>query len=633
MDLHVHDMLLIFVVYITLLLFVNETEGFLFKRSIKETIEALSSKIENCQPKKDTNSSPLSPWKLDKGTYESVVKLNFHGSPEMVAIRKNFEVNDNNMFVTAWITACLLEIQALNVEFKPKREQIDLALEAIAQYRDKNVNYNTSVMTFWPQIYNDTTQSWQSTPENLLQLFQLSDKLPVKSVEELLRLMGLDDVATVMDHLLHEKSMFAAAFHIPPDFDDTFVNIGLGSLLKEIPDYSDLFDKWRSTNSNVTSVLQALKRYAYRPHSNITRVNTIDPRTYFYLHHFLAVTNKSSAAFVPTWVQDVDEAMKLSNKGVAMPFFVNNVDVTVATNTINGLTSGLLSGIFTTSDFDADLQHIYQDSADLIIYEITRNFSSRRDLALTYYPSKFECFWFTSRTLTILRNFYQKAPLPLKILEDFMHRLENAMKNEVTAEILRESLTFEDGGIYFDDFLGDGDKNTKGESIRNGEDRLFTTSMAVNTLINVWTEFSNGRLVFLNDTPNSVNHTIQQSVKWLNANILETHLKPWNAFFSGSGKGQESMPFWFPANRKQYLNGTRFDDDILPKGLFLVGFQGTVSDVEYNRLLSQTHFDIKGKTIGGVCVRAEVYGYLLPPQPGTKPPSSALDRSTMQASH
>lgn len=86
-----------------------------------------------------------------------------------------------------------------------------------AQYRDKNVNYNTSVMTFWPQIYNDTTQSWQSTPENLLQLFQLSDKLPVKSVEELLRLMGLDDVATVMDHLLHEKWVSADVSHIQSD--------------------------------------------------------------------------------------------------------------------------------------------------------------------------------------------------------------------------------------------------------------------------------------------------------------------------------------------------------------------------------------------------------------------------------
>jgi hypothetical protein len=140
MDLHVNGVLLIFVVQIFLLLFVYETDGFLFKRSIKETIEALNSKIEDRQPKKDTNSSPLLPWKLNKGTYESVVKLNFHGSPEMVAIRKNFEVNDNNMFVTAWITACLLEIQALDIEFKPEREQIDLALEAIGKTAIKNQN-------------------------------------------------------------------------------------------------------------------------------------------------------------------------------------------------------------------------------------------------------------------------------------------------------------------------------------------------------------------------------------------------------------------------------------------------------------------------------------------------------------
>lgn len=98
------------------------------------------------------------------------------------------------------------------------------------------------------------------------------------------------------------RSMFAAAFHIPPDFDDTFVNIGLGSLLKEIPSFTDLFQKWQSANSNLTSALNALKHYAYRPHSNISRVNTIDPRTYFYLHKFLEETKKTNAAFVPTWV-------------------------------------------------------------------------------------------------------------------------------------------------------------------------------------------------------------------------------------------------------------------------------------------------------------------------------------------
>lgn len=112
----------------------------------------------------------------------------------------------------------------------------------------------------------------------------------------------MHDEMNITDLLPFHRDMFAAAFHIPPDFDDTFVNIGLGSLLKEIPGYSDLFAKWQSTNSNLTSVLHALKRYAYRPHSNNTRVNTIDPRTYFYLHKFLAATNKTDAAFVPTWV-------------------------------------------------------------------------------------------------------------------------------------------------------------------------------------------------------------------------------------------------------------------------------------------------------------------------------------------
>lgn len=573
--------------------FIDKSDGFLFKKTIKETLVALSSKVEERQPKEDKKSSLVLPWKLDKGTYESVVKLNFHGAPEMVAIRKNFAVNDNNMFVTAWITACLLEIQALGGEFKPKREQIDLALDAIGKYHDKNVNYNTSVMTFWPQLYNDTVKKWQSTPENLLQLFQLSDKFPVKSVEELLKLMGLGDIATVMDHLLHEKDMFAAAFHIPPDFDDTFVNIGLGSLLKEIPGYSDLFAKWQSTNSNLTSVLHALKRYAYRPHSNNTRVNTIDPRTYFYLHKFLAATNKTDAAFVPTWIQNVDEAMALSDKGVAMPFFVNNVDVTVAANTVNGLTSALLSGLFKPTDFDSDIQHIYKDTVDLIIYEITGNFSSRRDLALTYYPSKLECFWFTSRTLTNLRDFYKKAPLPLKMLEDVLQKLEGAMRNKVTADILQEAIKSADGGIYFDDFLGDGDFDIKGNAIKYAEDRLFTTSMAVNTLINIWTSTEGDTLAFLNNTPSSVNETIQQSVKWLNDNILGTHLKPWNAFFSGSGKGQASLPFWYPANRKEYLNGTSFNDDMFPDGLFLVGFKGTLSDEQYNILLSQRHFGEK----------------------------------------
>ncbi|KAH3782482.1 hypothetical protein DPMN_160397 [Dreissena polymorpha] len=75
---------------------------------------------------------------------------------------------------------------------------------------------------------------------------------------------------------------------IPPDFDDTFVNLGLGLLLAEMKDeFTETLAQWRSQNTNVTSVFEALKKYAYHPNSNDSNINAIDCRTYFYLRHFL----------------------------------------------------------------------------------------------------------------------------------------------------------------------------------------------------------------------------------------------------------------------------------------------------------------------------------------------------------
>ena len=58
--------------------------------------------------------------------------------------------------------------------------------------------------------------------------------------------------------------MFAAAFHIPPDFDDTFVNIGLGSLLASDGRFPAAAEQWQRQNKNITSAFNALKKYAYR---------------------------------------------------------------------------------------------------------------------------------------------------------------------------------------------------------------------------------------------------------------------------------------------------------------------------------------------------------------------------------
>ena len=94
-------------------------------------------------------------------------------------------------------------------------------------------------------------------------------------------------------------------FMIPPDFDDTFVNLRLGALLAEIKqDLPASHDQWMSQNTNITSVYDALKKYAYRPMTEKDAVNSIDCRTYFYLRFFLekAMKNKEDIALVPTWV-------------------------------------------------------------------------------------------------------------------------------------------------------------------------------------------------------------------------------------------------------------------------------------------------------------------------------------------
>lgn len=46
-----------------------------------------------------------------------------------------------------------------------------------------------------------------------------------------------------------------------------------------------------------------------------------------------------------------------------------------------------------------------------------------------------------------------------------LQKLEGAMKNKVTTDIVQEAIKSADGGVYFDDFLGDGDIDIKGNAI------------------------------------------------------------------------------------------------------------------------------------------------------------------------
>lgn len=260
--------------------------------------------------------------------------------------------------------------------------------------------------------------------------------------------------------------MAANAFYIPADFDDTYLNLGLGSLLKSHPSSSSLYDAWMTSNTDISTAMAALKKYAYRPFSDDFNSRSIDPRTYFYIRDFLSAAGSlpggGDLSLVTTWVENINETIDNYYKLYRMPFGVNNVDLTVCANVLYGITSAVLSNMsFPEVWFDEDVQRIYLNTTSLILYQIAHNFSSRPDLALTYYPSLFNFYWFTSRTLYLLNSYAGREELPFPVLQEVKDRFTATMCSDATFDILSHA-TVEENYVYFDDFLGVNDTNLFG---------------------------------------------------------------------------------------------------------------------------------------------------------------------------
>lgn len=67
------------------------------------------------------------------------------------------------------------------------------------------------------------------------------------------------------------------------------------------------------------------------------------------------------------------------------------------------------------------LQQIYLNTSALIAHEIKTNLTNRKDLALTYYPSEYEFYWFVSRTFSKLQEHSQHQRLhPVSSIQGFV---------------------------------------------------------------------------------------------------------------------------------------------------------------------------------------------------------------------
>ena len=126
--------------------------------------------------------------------------------------------------------------------------------------------------------------------------------------------------------------------------------------------------------------------------------------------------------------------------------------------------------------------------------------------------------------------------------------------------------------------------------LTGGDDRLFATALMTNTLIDVWTHRTDGStplLVWDRSTPDEVVKAVHQAMRW-SQDTIDSEPYPWlNACFSGSVKGVNTLPFFFPTNTVETHGAQGFH-----------GVRGRISETEYAGKLERCQARLRDGRLG-----------------------------------
>ena len=195
-------------------------------------IESLLDKVNSYQVLKSRNFTPPFTYAKKFGLYESEIRMNIVGDLFVSKLRnsREFGVYDNNMFVTAWIIATLLESKLYGRidQLKINETTLEIAIEAINDFHDKN-KQKQEALTFWPQEFNSTYDMWYCQPDNIHYLIETFEEEPLNELINVLSKLHLNVFAKFIEKL--KKNLDVNIFQIPSDFDDSMINLGIGALL------------------------------------------------------------------------------------------------------------------------------------------------------------------------------------------------------------------------------------------------------------------------------------------------------------------------------------------------------------------------------------------------------------------
>ena len=513
------------------------------------------------------------------GLFSSTIHNNYVGN--MSILRRAEITYDNNFFVTAWVLQFLFEFHgSLNLHTaydNAINTSVYKAVDALSIFHDKNRASNDLSFSFWPQyIANSTTNQWCAGPENLmtpLKDVDITSETIDKICKDIESRNGTDaqwaeQCIAKMNSVIQFMTMFLNAFGIPADMDDSSVALAISSYFKQFESLfgiktKDLWFNNSNTDSlnNIQSFSDNLSKYAYRPLSSDNGVNIIDARSYYWLRNFIYSTEDDNSysysysydysydnlAFVATWEMTNEDMIvnNIEHLCYEAPFNMNNVDATVAANAIFGLTRSL---VWMSDDnnsnsidwFNDDVQRIYHNTTNLLIWIIENNWPNRRpELLFLYYPPRYDFYWFVSRILREYRSIFEfgvnnnTIGKEYPFIDQLYQNLNQVMKFKATSQILSNALNstsdLDQDTIYYywQEFLGLADKNLENEDTPHYDDRLFDTAMCINALINIWSTIDNqGNIKWLDDTPTNVQRVLQGAVTFLKQNSQGGKYRP-----------------------------------------------------------------------------------------------------------
>lgn len=202
--------------------------------------------------------------------------------------------------------------------------------------------------------------------------------------------------------------------------------------------------------------------------------------------------------------------------GPKIPFWVNDVDAAVVANALFSMCSLLLHREDLLPEYPEELLYLMLSNAKLLEYVLRKGLvlSPHSFLVLLYHPSKTIFYWCVARLAHILNSYKLRSKVSssgVRLLSKRIRKmLSRALRTYGTKQLLELGKS-RGSYCFWDEFIGNGD-----HPFPTYEDRVFSTAVACNALLDIWTVRRNSEgnteqysLAWVKGTPEHVKEVIE----------------------------------------------------------------------------------------------------------------------------